>query len=171
MTDLQPATSQSSDANPKCEKLVEKLISSGRKTRDFFEAIESDDWYQQIYTEGANWSVHHILAHFVASEASIARLIKFILQGNSGVPEDFDINAYNEKEINCFAKLPNDMILQRFMERRGETIQMVMDMCDADLETEGRHPWLGVVPVEQMIKLMYRHNQIHQRDIRKTLDS
>lgn len=171
MSDTQPAISKSPVANLKCEKLVDKLISSGRKTRDFFETIEGDDWYQQIYTEGANWSVHHILAHFVASEASIARLIKFILQGNSGVPEDFDINAYNEKEINCFAKLPNDMILQRFMERRGETIQMVMDMSGADLATEGRHPWLGVVPVEQMIKLMYRHNQIHQRDIRKTLDS
>lgn len=158
-------------ANPKCEKLVEKLISSGQKTRDFFQTITGDDWYQQVYTEGANWSVHQILAHFVASEASITRLIKFILQGNPGVPESFDINAHNEKEIVCFSKLPNDMVLQRFMERRGETIQMVMNLTDADLVTEGRHPWLGVAPIEEMIKLMYRHNQIHQRDIRKTLAS
>ncbi len=164
-------TPQSPTPNPKCKKLVDKLISSGQKTRDFYQAIEGDDWYQQIYTEGANWSVHHILAHFVVTEASIARLVKYILQGNSGVPEDFDIDAYNEKEVNCFAKLPNDMILQRFMERRGETIQTVMDMSDADLAAQGRHPWLGVVPIEQMIKLLYRHNQIHQRDIRKTLDS
>ncbi len=161
---------QSETSNPRCEKLIEKLISSGRKTRDFFQTIEGDDWYQQIYTEGADWSVHHILAHFVASEASVARLVKYILQGNAGMPENFDIDAYNEKEVNCFAKLPNDMVLQRFMERRGETIQLVTEMSDADLEIEGRHPWLGIAPVEQMIKLMYRHNQIHQRDIRKTLD-
>ncbi len=162
---------QSPVSNPKCEKLIEKLISSGQKTRNFFQAIERDDWYQQIYAEGANWAVHHILAHFVVTEASIARLVKFILQGNPRVPEDFDMDAFNEKEVNCFAKLPNDMILQRFMERRGETIQMVMGMSDADLTTEGRHPWLGVAPVEEMIKLLYRHNQIHQRDIRKTLAS
>jgi hypothetical protein len=158
-------------SNPKCQKLADKLISSGRRTQDFFLAIEGDDWYQQIYTEGSKWSVHHILAHFVASEASIARLIKFILLGNPGVPEDFDVDAYNEREVACFSKLPNDLILQRFMERRGETIQMVLEMSDADLETEGRHPWLGVAPVEEMIKLMYRHNQIHQRDIRKTLNA
>jgi hypothetical protein len=164
-------TSNSKAANPKCKKLVEKLVSSGQKTKDFFQAVEGDDWFQQIYTEGASWSVHHILAHFVSSEASIVRLIKFILQGNEGVPENFDINAYNEREVNCFAKLPNDMILQRFMERRGETIQMVMAMSDADLATEGRHPWLGIVAIEEMIKLMYRHNQIHQRDIRKALTS
>ena len=163
--------SQSEATNPNCQRLADRLISSGRKTRDFFEAIEGDDWYQQIYTEGANWSVHQILAHFVASEASIARLVKYILKGNEGVPEDFNIDEFNEREVHCFSKLPNDMILQRFMERRGETIQLVIEMNDADLETQGRHPWLGVVPVEQMIKLMYRHNQIHQRDIRKTLDS
>jgi hypothetical protein len=162
---------QSPSANPKCDNLVEKLISSGRRTRDFFEAIEGENWYQRVYTEGANWSVHHILAHFVAAEASIVRLIKFILQGNEGVPEDFDIDAYNEREVNCFAKLPNDMVLQRFMERRGETIQLVMDMTDDDLATEGRHPWLGITSIEQMIKLMYRHNQIHQRDIRMTLEA
>ena len=158
-------------SNPKCQKLVGKLISTGRKTKEFFQAIEGDDWYQQIYTEGANWSVHHILAHFVTSEASIVRLVKFILRGNEGVPENFDIDVYNEREVNCISKLPNDMILQRFMERRGETIQLVMEMSDEDLATEGRHPWLGVVAIEEMIKLMYRHNHIHQRDIRKALTS
>ena len=163
--------SQSEASNPKCHKLADKLISSGQRTRDFFQVIEGDDWYQQIYTEGANWSVHHILAHFVVTEASIARLIKYILQGNPGVPEDFNMDAFNEKEVNCFAKLPNPMVLQRFMERRGETIQLVLQMSDADLSTEGRHPWLGIAPVEDIIKLMYRHNQIHQRDIRKTLAS
>jgi hypothetical protein len=172
MTSEFPTSSpQIQSVNPKCDKLAEKLISSGRRTRDFFEGIEGDDWYQQVYTEGSCWSVHHILAHFVASEASITRLIKFILQGNPGVPENFDIDAYNEKEVNCFSKLPNDMVLQRFMERRGETIQLVMDITDEDLAIEGRHPWLGITSIEQMIKLMYRHNQIHQRDIRMTLDS
>ena len=157
--------------NPKCQKLVDKLILSGQKTQDFFQDIEGDDWYQLIYAEGANWSIHHILAHFVSSEAAITRLVKLILGGNPGVPENFNIDAFNEREINCLAKLPNDMILQRFMERRGETIQMVLELSDDDLATKGRHPYLGVVSIEEMIKLMYRHNQIHQRDIRKTLTS
>ena len=164
-------TSKSGASNPKCQKLVDKLISSGQKTKEFFQTIEGDDWYQQIYTEGANWSVHHILAHFVASEASITRLVKFILRGNEGVPENFDIDAHNEREVNCLAKLPNDVVLQRFMERRGETIQLVMEMSDADLAIKGRHPWLGIIAIEGMIKLMYRHNQIHQRDIHKILAS
>ena len=164
-------TAQFETSNLKCQRLADKLISGGRKTKAFFDQIDGNEWYQQVYTEGANWSVYQILAHFVASEAAIVRLVKYILQGNPGVPENFDIDSFNEREIHCFSKLPKDMILQRFMERRGETIQMVLDMSDDDLATEGRHPWLGVAPVEEMIKLIYRHNQIHQRDIRKVLAS
>jgi hypothetical protein len=157
--------------NHKCQKLVEKLILSRQKTQNFFQDIPEDDWYQQIYTEGAKWTVHQVLAHFVATEAAITRLIKYILRGNPGVPKNFDIDAFNEREVHCLAKLPNVMIMQRFEERRDETIKMVEDLNDDDLLKEGRHPWLGVVPIEEMIKLMYRHNQIHQRDIRKTLAS
>ena len=155
--------------NSKCKKLADKLTSSGCRTQEFFQSIEGDDWYRQVYSEGANWSIYHILAHFVASEASIVRLIKFILKGNDGVPEGFDIDAFNEREANCFAKLPNHMILQRFLEIRDETIHFLSELSDSDLAIEGRHPWLGVVPIEEMIKLLYRHNQIHQRDIRKVL--
>jgi hypothetical protein len=157
--------------NPKCTKLVNRLISSGQKTNEFFQNIHGEQWYSQIYSEGETWSVQHILAHFVSSEAAVTRLIKMILQGYEGAPVDFDIDAYNQREVNCLTKLPNSLILERFMIRRGETIQMVQGIKDADLVREGRHPWLGMTSIEDMIKLIYRHTQIHQRDIRKTLIS
>jgi len=165
------AKSEVMAANPRCEKLVERLRASSSRTREFFQAIEPDQWYAQVYTEGACWTVRHILAHFVVTEASIARLVKYILEGNPGVPADFDIDQFNEREVNCFSKLPAEMVLQRFEERRAEMIALVSQMSDADLDRQGRHPWLGMTSVEEMIKLMYLHNQIHQRDIRKTLDS
>ncbi|HBX71167.1 MAG TPA: hypothetical protein DEH25_17780 [Chloroflexi bacterium] len=158
-------------SNPQCQKLVERLNESALKTQEFFQSIEGDQWYVQVYTEGANWSVFQILGHFVVTEASIARLIKYILQGLPGVPEDFDMDKFNEREVNCFSKLPIEMVLQRFGERRAETIELIFQMDDADLAKQGRHPWLGVAPVEDMLKLLYRHNQIHQRDIRKVLAS
>jgi len=158
-------------SNPQCKKISQRLDDAAHRTQEFFQAIEGDQWYVQVYSEGANWTVQQILAHFVVTEASIARLVKYILQGLPGVPEDFDIDKFNEREVRCFSKLPTDMVLQRFLERRAETIELVLEMEDADLEKQGRHPWYGIAPVEDMIKLMYRHNQIHQRDIRKALSS
>ena len=157
--------------NPQCMKLVQRLEASAERTQEFFQAIENEQWYLQVYSEGANWTVQHILAHFVVAEASITRLIRYILQGLPGVPEDFDVDSFNEREVSCFSKLPVDMVLERFIERRAETIQMVSQLQDDDLEKQGRHPWFGMASIGDMIKLMYRHNQIHQRDIRRTIDS
>jgi len=161
--------SQTTIVNPQCQKLAQRLAESAQKTDEFFREIEPDQWDMQVYSEGANWTVRHILAHFVVTEGSIARLIKYILQGLPGVPENFDIDQFNEREVRCFSIMPVEMILQRFLERREETITLVSGMSDADLEKQGRHPWFGIAPVGDMIKLMYRHNQIHQRDIRKAI--
>ena len=157
-------------AEPKAQKIIERLQSSGEKTVEFFAQITPDQWEAPVYAEGADWTVHHVLGHFVASEASIVRLIKYILQGLPGVPEGFDIDKHNQREVGCFMKITPQAVLVRFQETRQETIEMVAQLSAADLATEGRHPWLGVTPIEEMIKLMYRHNQIHQRDIRKTLN-
>jgi hypothetical protein len=32
---------------------------------------------------------------------------------------------------------------------------------------QGRHPFLGRAPLSEIIKIIYRHNQIHLREIRQ----
>ena len=49
----------------------------------------------------------------------------------------------------------------------GATV--VAHMTPEDLPKVGRHPFLGAAPLEDIIKLLYRHNQIHQRDVRRLL--
>jgi len=168
MSDLQ--TQLATTLEPKAQKIIKKLHASGEKTVEFFGQIAPDQWLTPVYTEGASWTVQHILGHFVSSEASISRLVKYILQGLPGVPENFNLDKFNEREVECFIKVKPEAALQRFQETRRETIELVSQMSADDLATEGRHPWLGVAPVEEMLQLMYRHNQIHQRDIRKTLN-
>ncbi len=50
---------------------------------------------------------------------------------------------------------------------REETIVLVESMKDNDLDREGRHPYFGFLALEKMLKLIYRHNMIHERDIRR----
>jgi len=49
---------------------------------------------------------------------------------------------------------------------REKMATWVESLDEADLAKEGRHPFLGETTVEEMIKLVYRHNQIHYRDMR-----
>ncbi len=62
-------------------------------------------------------------------------------------------------------------LLQRFIQERQALTERVRQMKPEDLLRMGRHPFLGVAPLGEIIKLVYRHNVIHQRDVRKLLQA
>jgi len=155
------------DVSPK--RLAEKLKIEGKKNLEFFRALTPDQWEQQVYSEGASWTVRQVFAHIAEAEKSIPRLITTILEGSPGVPEDFDLDGYNERKVNQLGDISPDELFERFTAHRTATVAMVNKMTPADLEKTGRHPFLGVAPVLEMLKLMVVHINLHQRDIRRAL--
>ncbi|MBL7162630.1 MAG: DinB family protein [Anaerolineales bacterium] len=153
----------------KSEHLCKRLRQAGEKSQAFFDELTPEQWTQQVYTEGASWTISQIMAHFVMAEDGMMRLVARIVETGEGVPEDFDIDSYNEYKASKLESDSPDELMKKFLEARENTIQMVSQFDEADLEKTGRHPWLGMAQVEEIIKLMYRHNQIHQREIRAAL--
>lgn len=151
------------------DEIAARLADEGEKTTGFFRALPAEAWQQVLYTDGEHWSIHQTLVHIVQAEDSVSRLIQGIVKGNDGAPEGFDLDSYNHKKVREMMGLSPDYLLPLFSERRAKTVSMVQQLQDSDLDREGRHPFLGVAPVEEMLKLMYRHTQLHQRDIRKFL--
>lgn len=149
------------------ERLVANLKRECQKTLDFFQALTSEQYDQMIYTEGAGWKIRQILAHFVASEVAIRLLIENILAGGAGAPEDFKLDEYNERWVTKLFELTPAELLQQFSTARQASVDLVSRMSPSDLERSGRHPFLGIASLEAMVKLLYRHNQLHQRDIRR----
>ncbi len=156
---------------PDPKQIAHRLLTEGEKTLEFFGRIAAADWSRTVYTEGAHWTVAEVLNHFVNTESGIARLVRSILEGGAGVAEDFDLDAYNERKVKENAQKAAQAMLDEFSALRAKTVAMVSAMTEADLLKEGRHPFLGIAPVENMLKLMYRHNQIHQRDLRRLLST
>jgi len=62
-----------------------------------------------------------------------------------------------------------EALLEEYEGLRAATINLVREMSAHDLQKVGRHPFLGLATIEDIIKLIYRHNQIHVRDMRKVL--
>lgn len=151
------------------EKLTARLIAEGNKTEKFFRDLPSGAWERQIYADGEHWQVRQVLSHLAQAEDAMLRLMKSIREGSEGVPEGFDLDAYNERKVKEIDSFAEKDVLQVFIEARGRTIEWVAGLSPDDLQREGRHPFLGVAALEEIIKLMYRHAQIHQRDIRKLL--
>ena len=67
--------------------------------------------------------------------------------------------------------LESQALLAQYEELRRSNANLVSRMQPEDLARVGRHPFLGVASLEEIIKLLYRHNQIHQRDIRRALSA
>jgi len=150
-------------------ELAEKLKVDGDRFVQFFSGLSEEQWTQEVYTEGATWTVRNVLAHFVTSERGLLKLFEQIRLGGSGATDDFSIDRYNAAQQHKTRELNTAELLQQYKSVRADSITWVSGLKDEELEIKGRHPFLGETIIREMIKMLYVHNQIHYRDMKKTL--
>jgi hypothetical protein len=147
--------------------LAKRLQTEGEKTLAHFAAFGADDWARTIYTEGAHWSAQAVFAHLVTSEQGLFKLFVEIQRGGAGAAEDFDIDRYNARQQEKTQNLTAADLLDLYRTTRAELVAWVASLSEADLQKTGRHPFLGVTTLAEMLKMIYLHNQLHLRDLRR----
>lgn len=150
--------------------LAERLKKEGEKVGAYFSALTDEQWKTEVYTEGDNWTVRDLLAHFVTSERGLLKLFERIRQGGPGAADDFSIDRYNARQQQKTRDLTTQELLEQFVEVRANAVEWVTGLSEDDLVKEGRHPFLGQVRLTEMIKMLYLHNQVHIRDFRKLVE-
>lgn len=151
------------------DHLSQRMTKDGEKTLKYFRDLDPDQWKTQVYTTGSKWTVRDILAHFVSAERSFKLLVEDVAAGGSGAPRDLDITEFNEREVPKLDQLSVEELLDAYEQARQESVQLTQNLEPQDLDRVGYHPWFGEVQVRDMLKLVYRHNMIHLRDIRRAL--
>lgn len=150
-------------------ELAEKLRSEGEKFVTIFAGLTDDQWQTEVYTEGTTWTIRNVLSHFVTSERGLVKLFEQIRQGGPGSSEEFSIDRYNASMQARTKDLPPQEILEQYKSVRAESIAWVLGLKESELELTGRHPFLGPTVIREMIKMLYLHNQLHYRDMKKFL--
>lgn len=150
-------------------ELVQRLKSEGEKYAAFYEGLTDEQWRKEVYTEGSVWTVRSIFAHLVTAERGFVKLLPSIRDGGPGVSEDFDIDRYNASQQEKTRDLTPQELLEQYKSVRAEMVAWVSSLDETDLDKTGRHPFLGQTTLREMIKLVYLHNQLHYRDVRKIL--
>ena len=150
-------------------ELADKLRLEGEKIYKFFKGLTDMQWAIEVYTENEVWTIRNILAHLMTAERGFVSLFEDILQGGIGVGEDFVIDRFNAGQQKRTKEINPDELLEQYKIIREKMIQFVAGIEDSDLEKVGRHPFLGLTTLREMIKMIYIHNQIHFRDIKKVL--
>jgi len=150
-------------------ELADKLKKEGEKFAAFYAGLTEAQWRTEVYTEGTVWTIRNILAHLVTAERAFIRLFEQIRQGGPGVTEDFSIDRYNAGQQQKTKDLSPQELVEQYRAIRAEMVAWVSGIADADLEKNGRHPFLGPTSLREMIKMIYLHNQIHYRDLKRVL--
>lgn len=149
--------------------LAEKLKSEGARMAAFFSSLTDDQWQAEVYTEGAVWTIRNVLAHYVTSERGLVRLFEQIRQGGGGSPDDFSIDRYNASQQEKTKEYTPAELLDQYRSVRADSAAWVQGLKDEELEIQGRHPFLGQTVIREMVKMLYLHNQLHYRDVKKAL--
>ena len=150
-------------------ELAGKLRAEGEKFSEFFGGLSEEQWKAQIYTEGSTWTIRSILAHLMTAERAFVKLFEQIRLGGEGVTEDFVIDRYNARQLEKTSAMTVAELQAEYQRIRGQMAAWVEGLKDAELERRGRHPFLGITTLREMIKMVYIHNQAHYRDIQRVL--
>ena len=110
-----------------------------------------------------------MLSHFVTSERGLVKLFEQIRLGGTGAADDFSIDRYNAAQQEKTKNLSPQELLEHYKEVRENSIAWTLSLSELDLEKQGKHPFLGLTSIREMIKMLYLHNQIHYRDMKKVL--
>lgn len=135
----------------------------------FFKALKPSELNIQVYQDDPFWTAKQVLAHFITIEQSTHWLFKNILSGGTGAPEDFDIERFNRTQPVKLDGLVIHELIRKFTSVRQDTISIVKEMSESDLDREGRHPFHGQGKLERFISWAYEHVSLHENDIRKKL--
>ena len=150
-------------------ELAKKLEAEGERFSTIFRGLTGAQWDLEVYTEGTVWTIRDVLSHFVTSERGLLKLFQEIRLGGAGIPDDFSIDRYNASQQGKTKGLKPSELLEQFKSIRAETVAWVSELKEPELDITGRHPYIGKTTLREMIKMVYVHNQIHYRDLRKIL--
>jgi hypothetical protein len=149
--------------------LANKLKFEGEKFHSLFASLTDEQWASEVYTEGETWTIRNVLAHFVTSERGLLKLFERIRTTGEGSSEDFSIDRYNAAQQQRTKDLAPTELLEQYKAIRADAVTWTLSLSEDDLAKQGRHPFLGMTTIREMIKMLYIHNLTHYRDMKKVL--
>jgi hypothetical protein len=151
------------------EYLAKRLAQQRDQSIELFRSLTPAQWKTNVHGDESTWDVRTLLSHFISSEVSMSKLIQGIIDTGKGSPDDFDLDRFNSGRATKMAEMTPETLVPQFIETRAATITYVRGLTDAQLDMLGRHASQGMQTIEGIIKIIYKHNQLHEREIRHAL--
>lgn len=145
------------------------ILASARAYLDNILDQVGDRWDAQVYSDGLGWTVQQIVHHLADADRGHNFQLLGIAQGQSPIPEDFDVERYNASVTKKTAEKSVQQSRDDLNENRASLNEWLNQIDDATLDLEGRHATLRIMSISEILKLMAGHERMHAKDIADTL--
>jgi hypothetical protein len=145
------------------------LIRTREATLELIGQLDIADWDHPVQTAEGGWTVKQMLLHLATSENGQIKTAQAIAAGQPTVPDDFDLNRYNRRQIEKNqAKQPPE-ILFGMAESQQKLLAFLDEVSAEDLEKRGKHGRGDVISLEQLFYRIGEHEAEHTAEIKQAL--
>lgn len=149
---------------------LRKRLAAAQSEMDSVFAQAEGHWETPVYADGAAWNVRQVAIHLADAERGLFGQMQSIVEtGVSTVPDDFDVDRYNRRSVEKREAQTGPEALAAQAASRADLIAWLETLTDADLEKSGRHPVIGIIPIDMYIRVVARHQKDHTADVAKAL--
>lgn len=127
---------------------------------------EGDDLHQ---TDCEGWTVKDVIIHVCASEPGLTSMARIISQGKGTAVPGFDLNRYNQRQIEKRRERSIHDLLDELAAARQQTLALLETFSDADLDRRGQQTGGEEKNVEETFYQLARHDRQHTAHLRGAL--
>jgi hypothetical protein len=132
--------------------------------------LQPADWDKVVQSAEGGWTVKQALLHVATSESGQIKTARAIAAGQPTVPDDFDLNRYNNRQVEKNKNKQPPEILFGMAESRQQLLAYLNDVSAEDLEKRGRHGRGDVISVELLFYRIGEHEAEHTAEIKAVLN-
>ncbi len=132
--------------------------------------LREDDWEKPVQGEGGKWTARQVLAHLAAAEIGQMSRIQRVLAGERYMPEGFNLDVWNERQIQKRENQRVEDILKDLEASRQALLQLLDSLSEEQLDIEGQHAIGAMMTVEQMFYHLGNHERDHAAELRRALE-
>jgi len=137
---------------------------------EILRAIPEAQWATPVPSEEeAPWTAKDVLIHLAVSEAGILTPITRYVNGEPGVPTDFDLNRYNRSSVKKRADKTVPELLAEIEAAHAALLAKLETLSEADLDKTGRHARGDTLTIEGFFRRTSEHRLQHARELQKAV--
>ena len=159
----------------KKKEYIQEAQKVREKTKKIITDANEEQLKKKMSEHNESWTVLEVAKHIYTSEDGMVKLMKQIKDHSDpntlpGVPEDFDLDRYNKRQVQKLQELTKEDILTKLSESRANFVTFVENLTEKDLSKKGRHASLRVLSIEEILQLISSHETEHQNKLMNALN-